>query len=232
MTSHLRTLTTANTSTGPVLLSAASLTLYSILHNGLSASVAFTTIAVLAQIEATLSILPEIITNAIDAFVSLGRIEKFVNAPELVDNRKENEEIAISGAEIAWPSDNPEVVSEIFTLKNVDLTFPKKELSVISGKTGTGKTLLLNALLGEIELLKGSINMPKAPPLSERFDSRANKSTWIIDEAVAYVPQIPWIENAVCKMIYHTVSKLISPRQSRKTSYSVSRMTLVDTRRL
>jgi ABC-type multidrug transport system fused ATPase/permease subunit len=181
------------------LLSAGALTTYVIIYHELTASVAFTTIAVLNQIEAVLAILPELITNAIDAFVSINRIEKFLYAPDLIESRTEGDEIIFKDARIAWPTDDLEEDPEKFILRDVNLHFPKKELSVISGKTGSGKTLLLNALLGEIELLGGEITMPRAPSLEERFDHQANKSSWIIENAVAYVPQIPWIENASIK---------------------------------
>ena len=184
---------------GPILLSAASLTLYAVIHQELTASVAFTTIAVLAQIEVTLAVLPELITNAIDAFVSINRIEKFLNAAEVEDLITDSEEIIFKDASIAWPSDNVEEDEDKFVLNSLNLHFPSKELSVISGKTGSGKTLLLNALLGEIELLKGVIEMPRQPPLSERYDDQANRANWLIDTTVSYVPQIPWIENATIK---------------------------------
>ena len=182
-----------------MLLSAAALTVYTKIHGELSASVAFTTIAVLSQIEVTLAILPELVTDTIDAFVSCGRIERFLHSPEQKECRTEGKEIKFLDAELAWPSDTPEEDVESFRLKNVNLHFPKHELSVIHGKTGSGKTLLLNALIGEVDLMSGTIEMPVAPPLEDRFDSRATKGTWILENAVAYVPQIPWIENATIK---------------------------------
>ena len=185
--------------TGPVLLSALSLTVYAKIHGKLSASVAFTTIAVLSQIEVTLAILPELVTDTIDAFVSCGRIEKFLTSPEQEEYRKEGPRIIFKDAEVAWPSDEPEKDADSFRLKDVNLTFPENELSVIHGKTGSGKTLLLNALIGEAELAKGSLEMPRAPPMEERFDDQANKGSWVLENAVSYVPQIPWIENATIK---------------------------------
>ena len=186
-------------STGPVLLSALSLTVYTKLHGELTASVAFTTIAVLSQIEVTLAILPELITDTIDAFVSCGRIEKFLNSPEQLEYRTQGSEIMLKDAEIAWPSDNPEEDMDAFRLKGLNLQFPKHELSVIHGKTGSGKTLLLNALIGEADLAHGIVEMPRAPPVEERFDNQASKGSWILENAVSYVPQIPWIENATIK---------------------------------
>lgn len=52
-------------------------------------------------------------------------------------------------------------------------------------------------MLGEVDKVSGTIKIPRAP--SERYDHKANKSNWIIDSAVAFVAQIPWIENATIK---------------------------------
>ena len=72
-------------------------------------------------------------------------------------------------------------------------------MSVISGKTGSGKSLFLASILGEADLLAGHVKVPRAPSSEERFDYRANKSDWVIDSAIAFVAQIPWIENATIK---------------------------------
>lgn len=60
-----------------------------------------------------------------------------------------------------------------------------------------GKSLLLAAILGEVDKLSGIVRVPRAPV--DRFDQQANKSNWIIEFAVAFVAQIPWIENATIK---------------------------------
>jgi ABC-type multidrug transport system fused ATPase/permease subunit len=182
---------------GPVLLSAAAIAVYALLNGGLPPSVAFTMVSILAQIEGTLSFLPELTTNAIDAYVSLKRIGEYLDGPEKVEVTVPGDQITFKGASIAWPSE--ETDKETFTLRDVNIAFPNGELSVISGKTGSGKSLLLAALLGEIELLEGIITLPQAPSISERRDDKANRGNWIIPSAVAYVAQQPWIENGTFK---------------------------------
>lgn len=71
--------------------------------------------------------------------------------------------------------------------------------SVIHGKTGTGKSLLLAAIIGEAQILKGDVQVPRAPPMHMRGNEHASLEDWIIPSAVAYVGQVPWIENTSIK---------------------------------
>lgn len=185
---------------GPVMLSAVSLAVYSLVYGQLSASVAFTTISIFSSIELTLAIIPELLTMFLDAKVSHDRIDKFLRSADEDFSHDVAEDIAFVDASICWPLENKEDVSDDnIILRNVNITFPNKELSVISGKTGSGKTLILASILGESEIIKGTLRAPVAPLPQDRFDSKATKDNWILDTAVAYVAQVPWIENATIK---------------------------------
>ncbi|KAL8850990.1 MAG: hypothetical protein Q9221_004073 [Calogaya cf. arnoldii] len=182
---------------GPVMLSAVSLGVFAILQGDLTPSIAFTTITVFAQIEMTLAVIPELTSDGLEAWVSLQRVEEYLDAPEKEDYSTPSETVAFDNASVAWPSDSEEEGSNRFILSNVNLEFPANQLSVVSGKTGSGKSLLLAAILGEADKISGIARTPQ-PPL-QRYDHKANKSNWIIDAAVAFVAQIPWIENATIK---------------------------------
>ncbi|KAI4127331.1 MAG: hypothetical protein LQ338_003254 [Usnochroma carphineum] len=67
---------------GPLMLSTVALLTYACLHKTLLPSVAFTTIAILGHLEFTMTVIPQLITDAIAAWVSLSRIEEYLNAPE------------------------------------------------------------------------------------------------------------------------------------------------------
>lgn len=84
-------------------------------------------------------------------------------------------------------------------LRDVNVSFPPGELSVVSGKTGTGKSLLLAGILGEVDVLQGKINVPRPPEPKDRHDELATRDNWIIPSSIAFVAQIPWIENASIK---------------------------------
>lgn len=142
--------------------------------------------------------MPELTTMAIDAYVSIKRIQSYLLAPEIEVNIKDSPNISFEDASIAWPSDEQEIDGdERYVLRNLNVSFPNKELSVVTGKTGSGKSLLLAGILGEADVLKGSVNVPKAT--GERQDQKATKDNWIIPNAIAFVAQIPWIENASIK---------------------------------
>ncbi|KAG8163353.1 hypothetical protein KVR01_006650 [Diaporthe batatas] len=182
--------------TSPIALAAASLAVYAALYGTLLPSVAFVSLGVFRALEVTLSIIPELTTDVLDAWTSVKRIEEYLDSPEIQKNTKESEEVIFDGASIAWPADEKLDADERFVLRDVTVTFPKGELSVISGKTGTGKSLMLAGILGEVDVLSGSVSLPRPPALKDRKDSKATKANWIIPEAIAYVAQIPWIENA------------------------------------
>jgi ABC-type multidrug transport system fused ATPase/permease subunit len=184
---------------GPVMLSAISLTVYAIIHKELSASVAFTTISVFEAIEMTLAIIPEMVTDLLDCLVSAKRIQEYLDSPDRQDRVVEGPQVKFNATTVSWPSDNPEDDEDLFKLRDLNLDFPQGELSVVSGRTGSGKSLLLSAIIGEAEIMNGTLAVPNPPKATERFDSKATKQSWIIPSSIAYVAQIPWIENATIR---------------------------------
>jgi ABC-type multidrug transport system fused ATPase/permease subunit len=185
----------------PIALAATSLAVYASIYGELTPSVAFTAIGVFSNLEVTLSVIPELTTDLIDSYISIERIEKYLRAPEISKNTNDAPNISFENASIAWPSDEEETddADLRYVLSSINIAFPEKELSVISGKTGTGKSLLLAAILGEVDMLSGKINVPRPPQTQDRHDHLANKDNWIIPSSIAFVAQIPWIENASIK---------------------------------
>ena len=51
-----------------------------------------------------------------------------------------------------------------FILQDLTLSFPPGALSLVCGKLGSGKTLLLLGLLGEADVLAGQLSCPRSPP--------------------------------------------------------------------
>ncbi|CAD6588427.1 MAG: hypothetical protein CYPHOPRED_004384 [Cyphobasidiales sp. Tagirdzhanova-0007] len=85
-----------------------------------------------------------------------------------------------------------------FAVTDLMVDFPVGELSLVCGPLGSGKTLLLLALLGEADLLSGQIVCPRSPVNTISIASEMHNITedrWLIP-VCAYVPQSAWLLNA------------------------------------
>jgi ABC-type multidrug transport system fused ATPase/permease subunit len=201
---------------GPVLLTVSTLATFAWLQGTLLPSVAFTALGVLMQLEGVLGMVPFLLVLGINAKVSCDRIDAFLRAPEKVENTLPGDSIIFNNVSVSFLSktndnekyeDQDEEEAEAarlalenrFVLRDLHLEFPNNSLSVISGPTGSGKSLLLAAILGEVDVLEGNITVPRAPPLDQRFDSKATAADWIIPSSIAFVAQTPWIENMSIK---------------------------------
>ncbi|KAJ1311227.1 hypothetical protein OPQ81_009727 [Rhizoctonia solani] len=179
----------------------------------LSPSIAFTSLTVFNEMRFALNTLPETFINILQSLVSLRRIEKYLSATEVADIRsiqdtELEDSIKLVSATISWPqtrfggpSSAPSVAptpKARFTISDLSLEFPEGELSLICGKLGSGKSLLLLALLGEADILAGQLIAPRSPPdalakLSQ--ESNLDNSNWIVRGICAYVPQTAWLQN-------------------------------------
>lgn len=63
---------------------------------------------------------------------------------------------------------------------------------MIHGPSGSGKSLLLSSIIGESDVVSGSITVPT-------ISSTASAHEWILPHSIAYVAQTPWLENATIK---------------------------------
>ncbi|KAF7983210.1 hypothetical protein HWV62_23484 [Athelia sp. TMB] len=88
-----------------------------------------------------------------------------------------------------------------FILTDVTASFPQGELSLVCGRLGSGKTLLLMALLGEADLLAGQIVAPRSSPdfLATRGKQVKAGEEWVLPGVCGYVPQVAWLTNASIK---------------------------------
>ncbi|KAL4747134.1 hypothetical protein BDW72DRAFT_197009 [Aspergillus terricola var. indicus] len=182
----------------PIFMSCFSIAAYVYLNGSISPSTAFTALSLFETLQNTICILPEVITEFLDARVSLGRVAKFLGLEEHADGRSlgSGNGISLDNATIAWPSSGVEAEGQVqFQLKDLKLDFPSQELSIISGRSGSGKSLLLQALIGEADIVKGAVAVARP----ESDPGLATPQTWIVNGMIAYVSQDPWIENATIR---------------------------------
>lgn len=148
--------------------------------------------------------------------MSCRRIEKYL-LQEDVDSTIEytgNGDITLEEATFTWPQEQDEAsprdtlavgtsaptAQSTFTLAGLSVTFPNGKLSLICGRLGSGKSLLLAGLLGEADLLTGRMDCPRsAPNVMGTAAQSITEEDWIIKSMLAYVPQQAWLQNASLK---------------------------------
>ncbi|KAG0336504.1 hypothetical protein BG004_008015 [Podila humilis] len=87
-----------------------------------------------------------------------------------------------------------EAVQERFKLNNLNIEFPVGQLSVIVGATGSGKSALLLALLGELERVDGNMYMPRLDRAAHSSSSSHHRGS-----GIAYVAQTAWLQNTTIR---------------------------------
>ncbi|VDM45337.1 unnamed protein product, partial [Toxocara canis] len=111
------------------------------------------------------------IPPAADASIAI----QFKNASFAWDDKDQNAQSASEATERSPVVEGEQSnMSSAFALEAIDLTIKKKELIGVCGPVGSGKTALLNAIVGHMAQKDGSLN---------------------ISGSVAYVMQTPWIQN-------------------------------------
>lgn len=165
----------------PVIVTVISFGVFSLLGGDLTPAKAFTSLSLFAVLRFPLFMLPNLITQVVNANVSLKRLEELFMTEErlLMPNPPLDSTlpaISIKDGYFSWDSKE-----ERATLSNVNLDIPVGSLVAIVGSTGEGKTSLISAMLGELQ--------PKA----------GTNTTVVIRGSVAYVPQISWIFNATVR---------------------------------
>ncbi|RKP09485.1 P-loop containing nucleoside triphosphate hydrolase protein [Thamnocephalis sphaerospora] len=169
----------------------------------LTASVAFTALALVSILRMALLRTPQAISWATQARVSSRRISEFLASPEIGDGfgaagvgatTTQTVRIAIQDAAFCWtPPGNVAISMDAsanapsFQLQNINVEFLPGELNIIAGPTGSGKTSLLLALLGEMPRTQGCVYLPRHyVPYNEHGAPTSN---------IAYVAQQAWLQN-------------------------------------
>ncbi|KAL2197749.1 hypothetical protein P885DRAFT_35250 [Corynascus similis CBS 632.67] len=193
--------------TVPILITFFSFLIYTVVEKKpLYPSVAFTAISLFMLLRYPLDQLGDMIAHVQESKVSIDRIEEFLSEEETekfaqlgVDNVDETGKrvIGFRNATFIWGSKNTvaDDGSMAFRLLDLDLDFRIGKLNVITGPTGSGKTSMLMALLGEMTIMKGRVYLPGG---RSREDVRPDPETGLA-ETCAYVAQQAWLVNGSIK---------------------------------
>ncbi|XP_065528068.1 ATP-binding cassette sub-family C member 2 isoform X2 [Lathamus discolor] len=163
----------------PFLVSLASFAVYVLVdeNNILDAEKAFTAISLFNVLRFPMTMLPLVLSSLVQTSVSNARLERYLGGEDLDTSAIhhspiEGSAVRFSEATFAWEQDGDAAIRDI----NLDIT-PGSLVAVV-GAVGSGKSSLVSAMLGEMEHIKGHIN---------------------IQGSLAYVPQQAWIQNATLK---------------------------------
>ena len=175
--------------TTPVLITFFSFLIYTVVEQrSLTPSVAFPALSLFALLRIPLDKLAETLATVQEAMVSVHRVEEYLNENE-TDKYKQISEassdnssnpVGFQDVDFTWDAGD----SKAFRMHGVTITFVLDELNIIIGSTGSGKTSLLLALIGEMDLLGGNINFPENVDLKSSVPSARSSSG-----SVAYCAQ-------------------------------------------
>lgn len=136
---------------------------------------AFVSMALFNIIRLPMTLFPMVLNFVMIAYVSVKRINKFMNSPQLDPNNVTNipneNSLVINNGTFSWGEEDP-------TLRSINMQVPKGNLIAVVGTVGSGKSSLVSAILGEMEKIEGTVN---------------------VDGKIALVPQQAWIQNATLR---------------------------------
>ncbi|KAI6200171.1 Mrp-4 [Aphelenchoides besseyi] len=163
--------------------------------NILTPEIAFVSFTLFNQLRSPMSTVAELISQTVQVYVSNQRLKEFLVADELIINKNDqgnsqpsfndidiipayanygpqnSNVIEVRNATFSWDIEDPAA-----TISDINLNVLRGQLIAIVGRVGAGKSSLLQALLGEMECLKGQMEIHDGASL-------------------AYVPQQPWMQN-------------------------------------
>ncbi|KAI9714515.1 MAG: hypothetical protein M1820_000476 [Bogoriella megaspora] len=167
-----------------------------VLKHPLTPSLAFTSLSLFNLLKMPLDDFVGMIGRIQDTLSSVRRIEQFLQEEDtdkynMLDQgvAKDSSLLGFERATFRWGDSFRQ--SADFGLEDLNLSFAIGKLNIINGPTGSGKSSMLLALLGEMKLVQGSVFMPGGV---DRDSLKANPKTGLIN-SVAYCAQEAWLTN-------------------------------------
>lgn len=174
----------------PSVVSVVTLGTYAYMGNELTPAKVFTAISLFGYLKHPLVTYPTLFNAISDGYKSLNSISDFLSAPELetyltLDN---NPQIAakISNTTFSWSADK----SKLYRIRNTthtsdqlhvgELVLKTGSLTIIIGPVGSGKSMLLSALLGQLHVSNGASGFVTRHPSV----SYAPQSTWLPQDSI------------------------------------------------
>ncbi|CAJ0583799.1 unnamed protein product, partial [Mesorhabditis spiculigera] len=173
----LRTFSDMLNLASPFLVALSTFTTFILLDpkNVLTPTIAFVSLTLFNQLRTPMSTVAELISQTVQVFVSNKRLKEFLVSEELaesVDNSaRDNEDVIVAQeATMSWDRNDENAPS----LTNLNFSVQRGMLVTVVGRVGAGKSSLCQALLGEMDRVKGYLGLCGR---------------------ISYVPQQPWMQN-------------------------------------
>ncbi|KAK6461643.1 P-loop containing nucleoside triphosphate hydrolase protein [Scheffersomyces coipomensis] len=175
-------------SLAPFLVSCSTFALFVITQKdkSLSTDLVFPALSLFNLLSFPLAVVPMVITNIVEAQVAITRLTKFLTSSELQRDAVIKAPRASKVGEVAvqikngtflWSKAKGEQNYKV-ALSNINLTAKKGHLDCIVGKVGSGKSSIVQAILGDLYKLDGEVTL---------------------HGKIAYVSQVPWIMNGTVR---------------------------------
>lgn len=190
----------------PLVITFLSFAIYTLVEKkDLIPSVAFTALSLFQILRIPLDQLADMVAHVQESKVSVDRIEEYLSEEDtekyktLGTNHDDevDQEIGFDSCTFTWAGRTTaqDEQDDSFKLMGLDFRFTRGQLNVVAGPTGSGKTSLLMALLGEMTLLTGGVHLPIP---ASREDVAPDPATGLA-ESIAYCAQQPWLVNDTIK---------------------------------
>ncbi|KAK4047206.1 Transporter of the ATP-binding cassette (ABC) [Microbotryomycetes sp. JL221] len=161
----------------------------------LTAETAFTALALFNVLRHPLEMFTDMFVFALEAYISLKRVGKFLDEPESakyavvkIPAAASDPIVGLVNGVFTWVDKDAAMADNtLFRLRDINLTFPQGKLSIVLGPVGSGKSTLLLSLLGETNCLSGSAFLP-SPVVRATGENPA-----VLTETSAYAAQSPWL---------------------------------------
>ncbi|KAG7388247.1 hypothetical protein PHYPSEUDO_012905 [Phytophthora pseudosyringae] len=159
----------------PTILNLVCFLVYVLLGNSLDVATAFVVLALTNACKMAFSIFANASVAVSEAITSTGRLSDFLVSGEVEETPRgrnldhDKAVISFQEADFQWVEDSPAP-----TLSNITFTLQPGTLTVIVGPVGSGKSSLVNAILGEMHQVRG---------------------TRVVRGDAAYASQQAWIQN-------------------------------------
>ncbi|XP_076266255.1 multidrug resistance-associated protein 1-like isoform X2 [Rhynchophorus ferrugineus] len=143
-------------------------------NNILTPERTFKSLTLFGTMSMPMGLLPILLVYTVETYVSVQRINTFMNAEELdpnnVSHDQSDDPLVIENGNFSWGEDP--------ILKNINIKIASKTLTAVVGSVGSGKSSLISAFLGEMDKISGWVNTYGK---------------------IAYVSQQAWIQNATLR---------------------------------